>query len=88
MSVEGALEAVGLSETMIWRPAAPLIAGATYVVQVAVDNAAIASNLEEECGPDLLEMRTKTPSVGTACGLPATSSSQRPTSSQMSGEQA
>ncbi len=56
MPVEGALEAVGLGETMIWRPAAPLIAGASYVVQVAVDNGAIAPGLEGECGPDLLEV--------------------------------
>lgn len=56
MPVEGALEGVGLGETMIWRPAAPLVAGGAYVVKVSVDNAAIAEGLDGECGPDLLQV--------------------------------
>ncbi len=64
--VDGALESVGFHDLLIWRPAAPLAASSTYLLDLAVDNAAIAPN-DLDCGLDLLEAQlTYTTSDGPA----------------------
>ncbi|PCC73746.1 hypothetical protein SAMN02745121_06863 [Nannocystis exedens] len=53
--VAGALETTGIDDVLIWRPAAPLVPGATYKVQGALDNPDEDPE-GEECGPDLLPL--------------------------------
>lgn len=50
--VAGSLEQTEISRVVAWRPAAPLMAGATYVVTGAIDN----PDGFTPCGPDLLEI--------------------------------
>ncbi len=47
--VEGTLETAGVPDVLVWRPAAPLTAGATYQVTGLVDNAGDA----DYCGDDI-----------------------------------
>ncbi|MCY1064911.1 hypothetical protein OV090_09080 [Nannocystis sp. RBIL2] len=53
--IAGAIETTGIDDVLIWRPAAPLVPGATYQVEGALDNPDEDPE-GEACGPDLLPL--------------------------------
>jgi len=53
--VAGALETTEVDDVLVWRPAAPLVPGATYQVTGSLDNPDEDPE-GQECGPDLLPL--------------------------------